>query len=92
MLELDMGTGFDNFSDTAHQNFKNLPLSALENRMLLKTTMEKFGFKSYVDEWWHYAWPEAPKYEILNIGFKQLEKNYRGIASITASIFIVPYT
>ena len=28
--ELDMGTGFDNFTDTAHQTFKNLPPEILK--------------------------------------------------------------
>lgn len=31
--ELDMGTGFDNFSDTAHNAFKNLPEAVLQNRL-----------------------------------------------------------
>lgn len=43
--ELDMGTGFDNFTDTAHQNFKNLPQAILDNRALLKTVMEKKWFR-----------------------------------------------
>ncbi len=73
--ELNMGTGFDNFSDTAHQNFAKLPQDVLENRKLLKTTMEKYGFKPYADEWWHYSWPDAAKFEILDIDFKKLKKD-----------------
>jgi zinc D-Ala-D-Ala dipeptidase len=73
--ELNMGTGFDNFSDTAHQGFTKLPQDVLENRKLLKTTMEKYGFKPYADEWWHYSWPEATKFEILDIDFKKLKKD-----------------
>lgn len=72
--ELNMGTGFDNFSDTAHQGFASLPADVLENRKLLKTTMEKYGFKPYADEWWHYSWPDAAKYELLDIDFKKLKK------------------
>jgi D-alanyl-D-alanine dipeptidase len=72
--ELNMGTGFDNFSDTAHQGFTKLPQEVLENRKLLKTTMEKYGFKPYADEWWHYSWPEAAKFEILDIDFKKMKK------------------
>ncbi|MEN9549676.1 MAG: hypothetical protein RIR12_2267 [Bacteroidota bacterium] len=72
--EVNMGTGFDNFSDTAHQGFIKLPQDVLENRKLLKTTMEKYGFKPYADEWWHYSWPEAAKFEILDIDFKKLKK------------------
>jgi zinc D-Ala-D-Ala dipeptidase len=73
--ELNMGTGFDNFSDTAHQNFSKLSQDILNNRKLLKTTMEKHGFKPYADEWWHYSWPEAAKFEILDIDFKKLKKD-----------------
>jgi zinc D-Ala-D-Ala dipeptidase len=73
--ELNMGTGFDNFSDTAHQSFLKLPQDVLDNRKLLKTTMEKHGFKPYADEWWHYSWPDAAKFEILDIDFKKLKKD-----------------
>ncbi|MFN8291716.1 MAG: M15 family metallopeptidase [Chitinophagaceae bacterium] len=73
--ELNMGTGFDNFSDTAHQGFTKLPDAILKNRSLLKTTMEKYGFRAYSDEWWHYSWPEAGRYEILDIEFKKLAKD-----------------
>lgn len=72
--ELNMGTGFDNFSDTAHQGFSKLPDAVLKNRLLLKNTMEKYGFKAYSDEWWHYSWPEASKFEILDIDFRKLAK------------------
>lgn len=73
--ELNMGTGFDNFSDTAHQGFTHLPEEVLTNRGILKTTMEKYGFKPYADEWWHYSWPEAARFEILDIEFKKLAKD-----------------
>lgn len=72
--ELNLGTGFDNFSDTAHQGFTKLPDAVLKNRQQLKTVMEKYGFKAYSDEWWHYSWPEASKFEILDIDFKKLAK------------------
>ncbi len=60
-LELNMGTGFDNFSDTAHHSFTNLSEDILQNRILLKTTMEKYGFKAYNEEWWHYSLADANK-------------------------------
>jgi D-alanyl-D-alanine dipeptidase len=37
--ELDMGTGYDDFTDTAHHVFTQLPANILENRKLLKETM-----------------------------------------------------
>jgi D-alanyl-D-alanine dipeptidase len=72
--ELLMGTGFDNFSDTAHHAFINLPADVLQNRLLLKTTMEKHGFKALGTEWWHYYLPNTTTYELLDIDFKNLKK------------------
>lgn len=72
--ELNMGTGFDNFSDTAHQDFTGLPAKILQNRLLLKTVMEKYGFVSLDTEWWHFSLPDANNYELLNISFDALKK------------------
>ncbi len=69
---LDMGTTFDNFSDTAHHAFSNLPEKVLQNRLLLKTLMEQNGFKALDTEWWHYSLPDARAYELLNLSFAQL--------------------
>ncbi|GAA4748046.1 M15 family metallopeptidase [Flavisolibacter ginsenosidimutans] len=70
--ELDMGTGFDNFTDTAHRDFSKLPESVLKNRLFLQTTMEKYGFKGLSTEWWHFAFPNDGRYGVLNIDFKKL--------------------
>ena len=72
--ELDMGTGFDNFTDTAHHAFQQLSAIILENRMLLKTTMEKHGFISFASEWWHYSLPNPASFAVLDIPFKNLKK------------------
>lgn len=72
--ELDMGTGFDNFSDTAHHAFTHLPETVLQNRQLLKITMEKHGFKALDSEWWHYYLPNPTLYELLDIDFKKLKR------------------
>ena len=72
--ELPMGTGFDNFSDTAHQTFTALPVQIVHNRNLLKNIMEKYGFKFFETEWWHYSLPDAKDFEILDISFKKLKK------------------
>lgn len=71
---LDMGTGFDNFTDSAHHNFTQLPQAVLQNRQLLKTTMEKHGFTLFETEWWHYFWPNNRDYEVLDIPFRDLQK------------------
>src|ERR1700730_3407534 len=73
--ELNMGTGFDNFTDTAHHSFTNLPAEILQNRLLLKSTMEKYGFISFPSEWWHYSLPDPAAYELLDLSFKTLQKH-----------------
>jgi zinc D-Ala-D-Ala dipeptidase len=73
--ELNMGTGFDNFTDTAHHSFTKLSEEVLKNRQLLRSTMEKHGFKILESEWWHYFLPGSDKYEILDIDFKKLSKS-----------------
>lgn len=74
--ELEMGTEFDNFTDTAHHAFDKLPKNVLQNRRLLKSLMEKHGFKSLETEWWHYALPDATAYELLNVSFDELAKKF----------------
>ncbi len=71
--EIAMPTGFDNFSDTAHHGSTTPAAAKIRNRDMLRATMEKFGFNSLQTEWWHYSWPNPGKYEVLDLGFKQLE-------------------
>lgn len=52
--ELDMGTDFDFFGKKAYHDNVDLPQHILDNRVLLKETMEKHGFWSIRTEWWHY--------------------------------------
>lgn len=72
--ELDMGTGFDNFTDTAHSDFTHLPQTVLHNRSLLKDMMIKHGFKPLETEWWHYSLESNTEFELMNLGFANLKK------------------
>jgi zinc D-Ala-D-Ala dipeptidase len=74
--ELNMGTGFDHFSDTAHQTFTLLPDDVLQNRKLLKEVMIKYGFQLFETEWWHYYWPNNKGYEILDLEFRKLKNSF----------------
>jgi zinc D-Ala-D-Ala dipeptidase len=71
--EVQMGTGFDHFSDSAHHAFNDLPEEVLAHRKLLKSSMEKYGFKALDTEWWHYSWPNDRQYQVLDISFKKLK-------------------
>jgi len=72
---LPMPTEFDSFSKKAHQNFQELPDDVKLNRWILKTIMEKHGFKSISTEWWHYDYKGWKSYNILDKSFEELNKN-----------------
>jgi D-alanyl-D-alanine dipeptidase len=73
--DLDMGTGFDNFTDTAHADFSQLPEAVLANRRLLRSVMEAKGFTVLPTEWWHFYWPNDRNYDVLDLDFKKLDRN-----------------
>jgi D-alanyl-D-alanine dipeptidase len=73
--ELNMGTSFDNFTDTAHVNFKNLSAEVLKNRQLLKSMMEKYHFKPLETEWWHFTYSSKVEFEVLDLPFSELRGN-----------------
>jgi D-alanyl-D-alanine dipeptidase len=57
---LNMGTGFDCFHDLSHTENKEVPVSQMRNRLLLKSVMEKYGFRNYEKEWWHFTLKNEP--------------------------------
>ncbi len=63
---LDMGTDFDFFGRRAYHDTRDLPAHILENRSLLKQTMEKHGFQSVRTEWWHYNLKAAFLYPVAD--------------------------
>lgn len=74
--ELDMGTGFDHFSDTAHHGFAGLSPTVIANREKLKTLMESYGFRALPTEWWHYSWPNDGRYAVMDLPFTRLLSSY----------------
>ena len=57
---LDMGTGFDCFHPLSHPENDNVSAQQRANRMLLKSLMDKFGFKGIPEEWWHFTLRNEP--------------------------------
>jgi D-alanyl-D-alanine dipeptidase len=74
---LEMPTGFDNFSDSAHQDFIALEARVIQHRNLLKQVMEKHGFIALATEWWHFSWPHPENYEVLDLSFHQMKEIVR---------------
>ena len=48
-----MGTSYDCIDPRAHT--LNAKGRALENRLLLRDTLDAVGFDDYVNEWWHFT-------------------------------------
>jgi D-alanyl-D-alanine dipeptidase len=63
---LDMGTDFDFFGKRAYHDNRDLPQKILDNRSLLRETMEKYGFSSVRTEWWHYNLKAAYSYPVAD--------------------------
>lgn len=57
---LDMGTGYDCFDPLASTASPKLGAEVKRNRLLLKTLMERRGFKNYEGEWWHFTLEKEP--------------------------------
>ncbi len=53
--EIDMGSPYDFFGNISHHSYPNITSKQKSNRQLLKNTMEKYGFRAYKNEWWHYT-------------------------------------
>ncbi|MEO1013196.1 MAG: M15 family metallopeptidase, partial [Bacteroidota bacterium] len=64
--ELDMGTDFDFFGKRAYHDYLDLPQEVLDNRKLLKETMEANDFWGIRTEWWHYNLTSASRDKIAN--------------------------
>ncbi|MGA7936452.1 MAG: D-alanyl-D-alanine dipeptidase [Kovacikia sp.] len=65
--ELEMPTGFDDFSERAHADSLAVSAQAQANRQLLKQAMEAEGFISLETEWWHFDAKHWEKYSVLDI-------------------------
>ncbi len=57
---IDMGSGFDCFHEVSHTAYPGLTPRQRSNRLLLKSIMEKYGFKNYSKEWWHFNYVDEP--------------------------------
>ena len=70
--EIEMPTEYDDFTEKASHNFKDLPENVLKNRQKLKEIITKNGFKVFTTEWWHYDFNGWENYELMDISFEEL--------------------
>ncbi len=64
--EVDMGTGYDEFTEKAAATYNDLPDEVLRNRRLLDEIMSKAGFTVLPSEWWHFDIIGWERFAILN--------------------------
>lgn len=64
--ELDMGTGYDEFTERSAATYVDLPEHILNNRRLLLTIMNEAGFDVLPSEWWHFDVRGWEQFAILN--------------------------
>jgi D-alanyl-D-alanine dipeptidase len=64
--ELDMGTGFDDFTPLSHHGSTAITAAAQRNRFLLLGLMSAAGWDFYSNEWWHYQLFDAKRYPLLS--------------------------
>lgn len=74
--ELEMPTGFDDFSEKASRNSPAMSEAAAANLAILTDTMVRHGFKTINTEWWHYYDEDLKERIPLDIPLEKL-KNVR---------------
>ena len=58
--EIDMGGTFDYMGELSHPDYKGITEDQYANRMLLRETMLKHGFRPIPEEWWHFTLENEP--------------------------------
>jgi D-alanyl-D-alanine dipeptidase len=57
---IDMGTPFDFFGEASGIDYLNLTDTQIKNRQILQEAMQRFGFRNYPMEWWHFTLRNEP--------------------------------
>ena len=64
---MDMGTDWDFFGVESHAFEVSGP--ALDNRLLLRSSMQESGFVPYDVEWWHFELPNATELPVVDVPY-----------------------
>lgn len=70
---LDMPTIFDDFTEKASHKYMKISPQQRINRALLRTVMEKHGFRALESEWWHYDYSSWKSFDLMDISFEDLK-------------------
>ena len=65
-IELDMGTGFDEFSRLSYHGCLDITKEAYQNRLTLLGIMTDAGWDFFRNEWWHYQLFNSKNFPIVD--------------------------
>ena len=73
-LEIEMPSGYDEFTERASPNYIGGTERQRENRDLLRRLMEAEEFIVNANEWWHFDYKDWQDYAIYDIAFSKIGK------------------
>ena len=68
--ELEMPSGFDDFSGKGARNSTDMSELAKKNMQLLTDVMVRNGFTTIASEWWHYNDSDSDKFKIIDVNLE----------------------
>lgn len=83
--ELEMPSGFDNFTVSAHISNPGMSGNAKKNLAVLSAAMTSSGFVPLEEEWWHFEDSDAGKYPILDVHLEDFIPESSAAAGSAAS-------
>lgn len=73
--ELEMPSGYDDFSEKAHRAYDLMPSEKIRiNCKLLELIMEKHNFEPQSTEWWHFDYSGWQPLAVLDVSFDELNQ------------------
>ncbi|HEY2951398.1 MAG TPA: M15 family metallopeptidase [Verrucomicrobiae bacterium] len=70
--EVQMPSGYDEFSERAFPNYAGGTAESRALRELLRAVMEAEGFTVYPAEWWHFDYKDWRQYRIMDMPFEAI--------------------
>ncbi len=67
--ELEMPTGYDDFTEHAHRDWAGASAAAAKDRALLEQVMARHGFVGLATEWWHFDAAGWERYPVEDVPF-----------------------
>ncbi len=75
--ELEMPSGYDEFTDRARRNYTAAPRQALANRARLEEVMTRHGFIPLPSEWWHFDYRSWESFDLMDVPLEALSARQR---------------